>query len=227
MIIAERLQHPHGQQSPRLDLLKIVGETVLLWPHLSHNFSLRGKKMKSESLMVPAFVSFPTRTASGWEKGWKPTAPGTHAPQTAHRCKQPVRNPATSLTLQNMVMAHNPETVPSGEKRDGDSTCYPGEKKKLTLEHLAWLGMQQRRSKVQDIPFRKEGEKQKIQKKYWHFRHCCLEKDWFALSTWYDSQNLIWLSETERRNNSKHPPHPQGKSKRWEERLERRLEALV
>ena len=65
---------------PRSGLLKTVGETVYsdrLIPSpgrrnsaarespLTHNFSLRGKKMESESLMVPAFVSFPTRTASG------------------------------------------------------------------------------------------------------------------------------------------------------------------
>ena len=64
-------------------------------------------------------------------------------PQAAHRCKQPVRNPATSSVLQNLVKVQNPETAPSGEEEmelarlGSESTCYPGEKKKVTLQHLA------------------------------------------------------------------------------------------
>lgn len=76
-------------------------------------------------------------------------------PQTAHRCKQPVRNPATSLTLQNLVKAHNPETVPSGEKRDG--ACTPW----LRIYMLHWrkekgdsraLGMTQHATEKEQSP---------------------------------------------------------------------------
>lgn len=77
-------------------------------------------------------------------------------PQTAHRCKQPVRNPATSSALQNLVKVQNPETAPPGEeKRDG--ACTPW----LRIYMLPWrkekgdspaLGMTQHATEKEQSP---------------------------------------------------------------------------
>lgn len=118
-------------------------------------------------------------------------------PQTAHRCKQPVRNPATSLTLQNLVKAHNPETVPSGEKRDG--ACTPW----LRIYMLHWrkekddsraLGMTQHATEKEQSPRHplQEGRRETENSQKVLTFHTVLSRKGLVCTY------LIWLSEPNR-----------------------------